>query len=116
MRDITKLYHNEFGISFVWKYRVKRNRDLIELVFRETGLSLRYSDLKIMYTAVKSEMEKSSLCVDCANNKTCKPLLLKVPNVNVSFAMSYIEMTNMLDLIKGTLFQLDLNELISCKI
>ena len=113
MKDIHKLYHNDFGISFVWKKSIKKDKGLIELVFRDTGLSLKYIDIKTMYATVKSVINKSSVCKDCENNRTCKRLLLEIPHVRVSFAMSYFEMIQMLDLLKGTLFQIELNELIA---
>jgi hypothetical protein len=112
MSDINTLYHNDFGISFVWKTRTIRNKGIVEIVFRDTGLSLSYNDIETMYAKVKSEIITTSLCKDCINNKKCKLLLLELPSSSVSFAMSYFEMTQMLDLLKGTLFQLDLNELI----
>lgn len=113
MRDIDKLYHNDFGISFFWKSKVKSKNSLVELIFREAGLSLHSDDIKIMYDKVKSIVDKPSLCEDCQKNDNCKPFLLEVPNAMVSFAMSYQEMKEMSDLLKGTLFHLELNHLLN---
>ncbi len=115
MKDIHKLYHNDFGISFVWKNCIKKDKGLIELVFRDTGLSLKYNDIKTMYATVKSVINKSSVCKDCVNNSECRHLLLEIPKIRVCFAMNYFEMMEMLDLLKGTLFQIELRELFAFK-
>tara|TARA_B100000809_G_scaffold266618_1_gene330296 strand:- start:1820 stop:2161 length:342 start_codon:yes stop_codon:yes gene_type:complete len=112
MRDIDKLYHNDFGISFFWKSKLSRKNSLVDIVFRDSGLSLRTDEIKTMYDTVKGAVEKSSLCIDCKNNKDCKPFLLEIPNAMVSFAMSYQEMKEMSDLLRGTLFHLELNHLL----
>jgi len=116
MKDINKLYHNDFGISFFWKCKIQRKNSLVELVFRDTGLSLRCDEIETMYLIVKSIVKKPSLCMDCKKNRGCKSLLLEIPNTKVSFAMSFQEMTEMLDLLKGTLFQLELISLIKLEI
>lgn len=112
MRHIDKLYHNDFGISFFWKSKKNHKSSIVELVFRDAGLSLSPEDIVIMYDMVKSVVDKPSLCVDCKKNQSCKPFLLEIPNAMVSFAMSYKEMKEMFDLLRGTLFHLELNHLL----
>lgn len=106
MSDIDRLYHNDFGISFFWKSKLNSKNSIVEVIFREAGLSLHSGDIKTMYDKVKSIVDKPSLCEDCQKNEKCKPFLLEVPNAMVSFAMSYQEMKEMSDLLRGTLFHL----------
>jgi len=53
-------------------------------------------------------MYKPAKCIDCNTNKDCKSLLLETPAHQVSFAVSYNELLDLHDLVRGTLFEFQL--------
>ena len=54
MQDINRIYHNNIGIAFQWKKDVQKgNTDCIQMVFRNTGFYLTYSEIKEFYNKVK---------------------------------------------------------------
>ena len=40
MKEIQPIYQNELGVSFFWKTEKTIQKDIIQLVFKETGLQL----------------------------------------------------------------------------
>ncbi|MEL6916623.1 MAG: hypothetical protein AAFO99_02725 [Bacteroidota bacterium] len=54
-------------------------------------------------------MNGHSLCKDCAQNESCRALLLDTPAPQVSLAMNLKELNAIHDLVEGTLFQLNLD-------
>ena len=112
MQDITPIYQNQFGIAFQWKIGVLRDISKIQMVFRDTGLLLSRKELLQFSNNIKCTMDSTSLCTDCAQNESCRALLLDTPAPQVSLAMSKKEILAINDLVEGTLFQLNLDNLL----
>jgi hypothetical protein len=104
MSDIHKLYCNSFGITFQWKRCAGKDFKKIQLVFRNTGLYLTPYELILFSENIEKALEYPLLCNDCKGNSSCKSLLLETPARQISFVMSYTELKEVQDLIKGTFF------------
>nr|WP_298997510.1 hypothetical protein [uncultured Allomuricauda sp.] len=112
MNNINPIYHNEFGVAFQLKRSSAADRHKIQLVFRNTGLLFTYSELKQFCSSVAETIDTSKLCGKCSKDKDCKSLLLQTPIDQLSFAMSMVELLSLEELIQGTLFQLELDQLL----
>ncbi len=112
MEDINLIYYNNFGIAFQWKRCAVKDFKKTQMVFRNTGLFLTQNELIQFSDQIEMALESSCLCEDCLKNETCRLLLLEAPNPQISFAMSYRELKDIDDLVKGTLFQLNLTKLL----
>lgn len=108
--DISTLYHNDFGMSFKWVDDLNNNDNNIRIIFRLACLYVSITQIKSLLCEVNSTLNKAetSYCNDCELNSSCKSLLMHIPNSDVSFAMSHIEMEQMKELLEGTLFQIEL--------
>src|SRR5690606_15994654 len=106
-QDITRIYHNDIGITFQWKKKVRHN--VVQMVFRDMGFHLTVHELKTFAKYVKET--KHSMCTQsCPNKENCRSILLETPSPMVSLAVSVSEIEQIEDLIKGTLFQLTIEE------
>lgn len=82
------------------------------MVFRDMGFHLTVHELKTFAKYVKET--KHSMCVQsCPNKENCRSILLETPSPMVSLAVSVSEIEQIEDLIKGTLFQLTIEEYIN---
>jgi len=117
MQDIYRIYHNSIGIAFQWKKDIKNgNTDTIQLVFRNTGFYLTLEEIKAFYNKVKVSHQLKQ-CEGCTKHNKCSSYLLQTPSEKVDLSVSAEELNLISDLIKGTLFQIELNEYINeiCK-
>lgn len=105
MNDVLKIYENEIGLSFQWSYT---NTFLTQVIFRDTGFHLTVQEIEFFLEQV-SESRMKSACHTCQYRDSCRSLLLKTPSEKVSLAVSIKELNEIEDLLKGTLFQLNLN-------
>ncbi len=112
MNDVNPIYYNTFGVAFQWKRNTVKNIRKVQLVFRDTGLLLSYQELTQFSKNIKCTRDSGSLCNDCAQNESCRALLLDSPSPQVSFAMNMKELDAIQDLVEGTLFQLNLDNYI----
>ena len=112
MSDIHKLYCNSFGITFQWKSCATKDFKKIQLVFRDTGLYLTTNELIEFSENIEKALDYPLLCKDCKENSSCKSLLIETPGRQISFVMNYIELKEVQDLIKGTIFQLGLDKIL----
>ena len=108
MEDINTLYYNSFGIAFQWKRVRLKDIKKVQLVFRNTGLFLTHTELIQFSKQVLSTFQSPNMCKDCKQNDSCKSLLLQTPSTKISLAVSYKELENIQDLVKGALVQLEL--------
>lgn len=108
MEDINTLYYNDFGIAFQWQRGLAKNIKKVQLVFRNTGLFLTSSELMHFFKQIEATINSPNMCKDCRHNESCKSLLLQTPAPQISFAVSYIELKKIRDLVKGALVQLEL--------
>ncbi len=116
MNDIHLIYKNSFGVSFLWKQNMNsttnQNSNRVQVVFKETGLYLTHKELKHLKKCVEAANLRSKQCKNCPINDECKQLL-ETPFIQVSFALNNNELTNMDDLISGTLVQLEIDQILS---
>ncbi|MGB5820249.1 MAG: DUF6686 family protein [Saonia sp.] len=117
MQDINPIYHNQFGVAFQWKRNAAKDIKKIQMVFRDIGLSLSKEELVQFSNHIKCTMNSNTLCKDCAENESCRALLLDTPAPQVTLAMNLKELNAVHDLVEGTLFQLNLKHLLGgiCK-
>ncbi len=109
MQDILPIYQNSFGIAFQWKRNTVKSIMKVQLVFRDTGLLLSKEELTQFSKNIKYTRENSSLCSDCAENESCKALLIDSPAPQITFAVNLKELNGIHDLVEGTLFQMNLD-------
>jgi len=115
--DIHKIYHNSFGIAFQWKFpEQKKKPKKVQLVFRDMGFYLSLVEIKEFYNCIYAtkQLETDVCCrEDC--DKRC--IMIKSPSDKVSLAVNETELLQLEDLLKGTLFQLELNDYLNhlCK-
>jgi len=109
MQDIHRIYHNSIGIAFQWKKDIQKgNTDYIQMVFRNTGFYLTYSEIKEFYNKVKVAY-KLGKCEGCNHENKCKNYLLQTPSEKIDLSVNSEELNLISDLIKGTLFQIELD-------
>ncbi|ULC59635.1 hypothetical protein MBM09_01355 [Flaviramulus sp. BrNp1-15] len=115
--DIYKIYHNNIGIAFKWKYTsLKQAHNKIQIVFRNMGFYLTIKEIKQFYKKVNDAKDPLH-CSCCNNDPESRNILLKTPSEKVDIAVNQKELFEVEDLIKGTLFQLDLDNYLNniCK-
>ncbi|NQY28541.1 MAG: hypothetical protein HRT69_03610 [Flavobacteriaceae bacterium] len=109
MQDISRIYHNSIGISFQWKRDIQNgNTDIIQLVFRNTGFYLTYAEIKEFENKVKVAYQLKQ-CEGCTHKNECNTYLLQTPSEKVDLSVNSEELELITDLIKGTLFQMELD-------
>ncbi|TGV01752.1 hypothetical protein [Flavivirga rizhaonensis] len=113
MEDINTIYYNNFGIAFQWKRCAVKDFKKIQLVFRGTGLLLTSNELMVFSKNIDKSLNSNCSCIDCMEYKTCKSILVEAPNQQTTFAMTYTEIKDIQDLVKGTLFQMGLNKILN---
>lgn len=113
MSDIHKIYNNDVGISFRW---LNSKSNLTQIIFRDTGFHLTEKEVELFLEKV-SDSKTQTRCASCKLGNNCKSILLQTPSNKVSMAVSKIELGQIEDLLRGTLFQLRLNSYITdlCK-
>ncbi len=108
MQDIHRIYHNDYGIAFQWKKDIKKgNVDTIQIVFRNTGFYLNYKEIQDFYNKIKAA-QYIQKCKGCTSQHKCASYLLQTPSEKVDLAVTSDELNQIKDLIKGTLFQIEL--------
>ena len=108
--DIYKIYHNNFGISFKWKNTNSVERkNKIQIVFRDMGFYLTQKEVITFYKNIY-ETKNAKGCSCCTYEKESRCMLLKTPCNKVDIAINKKELNQIEDLIKGTLFQLNLDQ------
>ena len=105
MEEILKIYENKIGISFRWLHS---KSFLTQVIFRDTGFHLTEDEIEIFLENL-IDSKTQSRCPQCKLGEDCKSILLRTPSNKVSLAVSPIELGQIEDLLRGTLFQLRLN-------
>ena len=113
MESINKIYDNKIGISFHWN---DTNSNLIQIIFRDTGFHLTENEIEEFLEKVQDSKNQKN-CATCIKGENCKSILLQTPSDKVSMAVSQIELGQIDDLLKGTLFQIRINNYLNdiCK-
>ena len=83
----------------------------INIIFNNTGLHLNNAELHIFLQDIENALDKGMNCCG-EDSENCKSMLLETPMTQLSFAMSYNDLISMKNLIKGTLFELELTNLL----
>lgn len=112
MKNIDPIYHNNFGIAFLWKQNQMNTNQNIQLVFRETGIQLNCQELRLFKEQIVKALAESKKCTGCSQIANCRSLLLETPIDKLSFAVSLEDLYQLQDLINGTLFTFDYAKLI----
>lgn len=112
MEEINQIYANSFGISFRWKNASTKNTKKTQIIFRDTGIFLDTEEIKKFSNLINSALKRVHDCGKCPYNDSCKSLLLESPFKQINFAVNYKELTNIDDLIKGTLFNIEFNNIL----
>ncbi len=117
MQDINPIYYNEFGIAFQWKRNAAKDLKKVQFVFRDTGLLLTTTELLQFQESIRHALKRPSSCKECKSDESCRNLLLDTPAPQVTLAVSSIELAEIQDLVRGTLFQLNLDSFLNglCK-
>lgn len=113
MENVIKIYDNKIGISFRWR---DTNSKLTQIIFNDTGFHLTVNEIEdFLERVIDSKLQKN--CSTCIKGENCKSILLQTPSEKVSMAVSQVELGQIDDLLKGTLFQLRLNNYLAdiCK-
>ncbi|WP_066222630.1 hypothetical protein [Formosa haliotis] len=116
-QDINKIYHNTFGVSFIWKEEgSKTPSPKIQIIFRDMGFYLTHREI-IQFQQQISYVRSKNPCAVCKRKERNRFMLLKTPCKQVDLAINALELNAIYDLINGTLFHLELTEYINhtCK-
>lgn len=105
MEQIAKIYNNSIGISFRWLHI---ESELVQLIFRDMGFHLTYDEIELFIEKIQ-DAKRQPKCSGCSYEGKCKSILLQTPSSKVSMAVSLDELGEIEDLIRGTYFQLKLN-------
>lgn len=106
MTEIYKIYDNKIGISFRWK---NVQSELTQVVFRDTGFYLSEREIEQFLEKI-ADAKLQQNCPQCSLDDNCKSILLQTPSNKISLAVSKVELGKIEDLLRGTLFQLRLND------
>ncbi|NER14282.1 hypothetical protein GWK08_12585 [Leptobacterium flavescens] len=113
MDDIYYIYHNEFGISFQWKRDAFRQGfNKFQLVFRDTGFYLSHEEIKLFSENIESA-KSIKPCMNCGDSTECRNILLRTPSCRIDLAVNKQELSWIEDLVRGTLFQIQLDGFIN---
>lgn len=116
MEQIKQLYHNDFGMAFYWVKNDRVLREKVQLVFKEAGFYLSFSELEKFSAHIETTCSNIK-CSDCELREHCHKFLLETPFPGLELAVSEGEALQLKDLVSGTLFQVQLDEYINsiCK-
>ncbi|WP_159022198.1 hypothetical protein [Formosa sp. L2A11] len=116
-QDINKIYHNEFGVSFIWKQEgPKKQSPKIQIIFRDMGFYLTYREI-IQFQKQIKYVKSIHPCSNCKHKDRSRCMLLKTPCNQVDLAINALELRDIDDLINGTLFHIELEDYVNeiCK-
>ncbi|KJD36682.1 hypothetical protein PW52_03300 [Tamlana sedimentorum] len=116
-QDIYKLYNNSFGIAFKWKDPITDQvQNKVQIIFRDMGFYFSHQEIIEFYNCV-SAAKWNLPCNQCDLNCDTRNILLKTPCKQIDVAINNKELALVDDLIKGTLFQLELDDYVGdlCK-
>ena len=114
MKEIEQIYYNDFGVAFYWRKNEQVIKDRVQIVFKETGFYFSVNEIKD-FACIVNDMSNRPCCNECRNK--CNKFLLKTPVREIDLAVSHSELSDIKDLLEGTLFNIELFGYISdvCK-
>ena len=108
MQMINQIYGNTFGIAFYWNGTKEVQQEKIQLVFKETGFNLTFSELEYFSKLILDSEARAQCCADCKLKKNCNRFLLQTPARQIDLAVSVDELQGIQDLVDGTIFKINL--------
>lgn len=108
MKQIDKLYANDFGMAFYWKKDTQVLTDKIQLVFKEIGFYLSRFEMRVFADCIRDSRKRNACCKDCKSQQQCAKFLLKTPCNQIDLAVSMTELNLIEDLVEGALFRMEL--------
>ena len=108
MKQIEKIYGNDFGMAFFWKNENTIQNDKVQLVFKEMGFCFTRSEMQTFIDCIEESSLKNACCEECSLKKSCVKFLLKTPCSQIDLTVSMSELKLIQDLVGGTLFRIDL--------
>lgn len=112
MNDIHVIYKNSLGLAFLWKRNIATDINRVQIVFKETGLYFNHEELISFKNLIVEASSRANKCTNCPMDGNCKQLL-ETPFNQISFAVTPQEIEQIKDLIDGTLFQIDMERLLT---
>ena len=112
MEEINHIYNNKFGIAFYWKRTSVTQHRKVQLVFRDIGMLLKPEELELFANKIRKSLSTSTACDDCPKNGKCKHIVLESPVPQISLVVSFAELKEIEDLVRGTLFEINFNSLV----
>lgn len=109
-KEICKIYHNNFGIAFVWNLPKAAKSNKVQLVFNHLGFQLSLKEIELFAKQIEISRTSYASCGSCSLKKECKSILLETPSSLVSLAVNKEELDLLADLVNGTLFWLQLQD------
>jgi len=106
--DIKELYSNKIGVTFLWETKDKGHLhyNKINIVFNNTALHFDRDELELFLQNIEKSLLRPEYCNKNLPRQS-KSMLLDTPLRQLSFAMSYNDLSLMKDLIQKTLFEID---------
>ncbi|WP_026977414.1 hypothetical protein [Flavobacterium tegetincola] len=106
MSITTQIYGNDFGMAFYWNQKEAAQTDKIQLVFKETGFNLTFSELEKFAFLISESQSRTICCEDCKLKNKCNRFLLQTPAKQIDLAVSIEELEGIEDLVGGTIFKI----------
>jgi len=107
MNTIEQIYLTDFGVAFYWRKEDEVLTDRIQIVFKETGFYLSIAEIK-RFSEMINDASGRSKCNGCCHSGRCHKFLLKTPLREIDLAVSAPELSEIKELIEGTLFYAEL--------
>lgn len=114
MRQIDRLYHNDFGMAFYWKDNGTTYTQKVQMVFKETGFYFTPAELDTFAELIEESCRRNS-CSNCCMRENCMKFLLKTPVSQIDLAVSMTELNGIKDLVYGALFRIRLEQFLNAE-
>lgn len=112
LNEIDRLYANKIGITFCWKHEslLSYYQEKINIIFKDTALLFNIIELEVFLEDIETALLKpsSNKVSDYSNT-----VILDTPLSQLRFAMTKHNLEQMQDLIRGTLFQIELSMMLN---
>jgi len=113
MKQIEKIYGNDFGMAFYWKREEAVLTEKVQFVFKEMGFYFTVSEMEEFTAYIEDSAAKNRCCANCEMKNGCVKFLLKTPCSQIDLAVSMTELNSIQDLVKGTLFKISMKEYVA---
>ncbi len=108
LNQVHTIYKNTIGMSYQWNSFFDPSLP-IQLKIAEVSIY----DLKDFLNALQNTSSLNCKCTTCDRNSRCKAIQFKQGQTEIKIRVNANELNDICDLIQGTLFQLELTDLLS---